>query len=90
MCYVIDAWQIGQREVVQGVQVLSAHVIPILLGFLVSLLISLVVVGLMRSQSQPADDSPTRARDDLLLQLLVLAAFISGVFLTYVFLKSGF
>ena len=76
ICYIIDAWQIGQREVVQGAQVSSAHAIPILLGFLVLLLISLVVVGLVRSQSQPANDWPARMRDDLLLELLVFAAFI--------------
>jgi hypothetical protein len=68
----------------------SAHAIPILLGFSVLLLICLVVVGLVRSQSQPADGSPMRTRDDLLLELLVFAAFISGVFLTYVLLRSGF
>ena len=68
----------------------SAHAIPILLGFLVLLLIGLLAAGLVRSQSQPTDDSPVRTRDDLLLQLLLFAAFISGVFLTYVFLKSGF
>jgi nitrate reductase gamma subunit len=68
----------------------SAHAIPILLGFLVLLLIGLVVVGFVRSQSQQVNGSPTGTRDDLLLELLVFAAFISGVFLTYVFLRSGF
>ena len=68
----------------------SAHTIPILLGFSVLLLICLVVVGLVRSQSQPIDGSPMRTGDDLLLELLVFAAFISGVFLMYVLLRSGF
>jgi hypothetical protein len=68
----------------------SAHAIPILLGFLVLLLIGLVVVGLVRSQSQPADDSPARTRDDLLLELLLFSAFILGAYLTYVLLISGF
>ena len=71
-------------------KVSSAHAIPVLLGLSVLLLICLVVVEVVRSQSQPAGDLPMRTRDDLLLELLVFAAFISGVFLTYVLLRRGF
>ena len=67
----------------------SAHAAPILLGLLVALLVSLVVWGLERLRSQQTDDLLMRTRDDLLLGLLVLAAFISGAFLTYVLLRVG-
>ena len=68
----------------------SVHAIPVLLGLVVLLLISLVVWALVRSQNRQADNWPMRTRDDLLLGMLVLAAFISGAFLTYVFLRIGF
>jgi uncharacterized membrane protein len=67
----------------------SAHAAPILLGLLVALLVSLVVWGLVRLRSQQTNDLLMRTRDDLLLGLLVLAAFISGAFLTYVLLRVG-
>jgi ABC-type Mn2+/Zn2+ transport system permease subunit len=58
--------------------------IPILLGVLVGAVLGLVVWGLQRSRSQAAGDSSMGMRGDLLLGLIVLAAFALGVFLTYV------
>ena len=62
----------------------SRHAIPILLGILVGAVLSLVVWGLQRSTSHVQGDSVMGARGDVLLGLLVLAAFALGVFLTYV------
>ena len=58
--------------------------IPILLGVLVGAVLGLVVWGLQRSQSHVIGDSEMGIRGDVLLALLVLAAFALGVFLTYV------
>ncbi len=66
----------------------SGHAIPVLLGLVVLLLISVVVWGLSRDRQ--GDIWLMKTHDDLLLGLLVLAAFISGAFLTYVFLRLGF
>jgi hypothetical protein len=69
---------------------LSRNAIPILLGVLVGVVLSLVVWGLRRSQSHVIGDSVMRARGDVLLGLLVLAAFALGVFLTYVLIGFNF
>ena len=61
--------------------------VPILLSILVGLLISLVVWGLVRPPRQQTGDTWIETRDDLLIGLLVLAAFVSGAFLTYVLLE---
>lgn len=60
------------------------HVIQLLLGLLIGVVLGLTVPGLWRSHHRAADDSLPGARDDVLLALLVLAAFALGVFITYV------
>jgi hypothetical protein len=67
----------------------SGPAMPVLLGLVVLLLISLVVWGLVRSRDRQADVWP-KTHDELLLGLLVLAAFIAGAFLTYIFLGLRF
>ena len=52
--------------------------------------LGLVVWGLQRSRGQAAGDSAMRMRGDLLLGLIVLAAFALGVFLTYVLIGFNF
>jgi len=66
------------------------HGVPILLSILVVLSISLVAWGIIRLPGQQQDDALMGAHGDLLLGLLILAAFISGVFLTYLLLRTGF
>jgi hypothetical protein len=68
----------------------SQNAIPILLSVLVGAVLSLVVWGLRRSQSQIAGDPVMGTRDDVLLGLLVLAAFALGIFLTYVLIGFYF
>jgi cytochrome c biogenesis factor len=64
--------------------------LPILLCVLVGAVLGLVVWGLQRSRSQAAGDSAMGTRGDLLLGLIVLAAFALGVFLTYVLIGFNF
>ena len=68
----------------------SRHAIPILLGVLVGAVLSLVVWGLQCSRSHVQGDSVMGTRGDVLLGLLVLAAFALGVFLTYVLIGFNF
>ena len=68
----------------------SRHAIPVLLGVLVGAVLSLVVWGLQRSRSHVRGDSVMGTRGDVLLGLLVVAAFALGVFLTYVLIGFNF
>ncbi len=63
--------------------------IPLLLSVLVGLVLGLVAWGFLRYRSQTADDDLTGTRSDVLLGLLVLAAFALGAFTTYVLLGLG-
>ena len=64
--------------------------IPILLGVLVGAVLGLVAWGLQHSQSHIVGDSVMGTRGDVLLGLIVLAAFALGVFLTYVLIGFNF
>ena len=66
------------------------HAIPILLGILVAAVLSLVVWGLQRSRSHVVGDTVMGTRGDVLLGLVVLAAFALGIFLTYVLIGFNF
>jgi hypothetical protein len=68
----------------------SPHAIPILLSVLVGAVLVLSVWGLQRSRSHVAGDSVMGTRGDVLLGLLVLAAFALGIFLTYVLIGFSF
>jgi hypothetical protein len=68
---------------------LSGHAVPLLLIVLVTLVLSLVGWGFMRSTRRGIVDTPREARSDVLLGLLLLAAFALGVFLTYVLMVPG-
>ncbi len=60
--------------------------IPFLLSLIVVVLLGLVTFGLFRARAQTTVSALIDTRDDLLLGLLVLAAFASGVFATLVLL----
>ncbi len=60
--------------------------LPFLLGILVVLLIGLLVWGMFRYRKQKAGSIQIGSRDDMLLGLLVLAVFTSGVFVAIVLL----
>ena len=68
----------------------SRNAIPILLCVLVGAVLSLVAWGLQRSRTHVVGDAVMGARGDVLLGLLVLAAFALGVFLTYVLIGFNF
>jgi hypothetical protein len=59
------------------------HATPLLLTVLVSLLLGLVGWGAVRGRSSRQPAGLIETRDDLLLGLLVLAAFALGVFLSF-------
>lgn len=68
----------------------SVPVIPTLLGLLVGLLLGLVAWGFWRAWGHEIGDSLMGSRDDVLLGLLILAAFALGIFLTYALLSPSF
>jgi hypothetical protein len=63
--------------------------IPVLLAILVGLLFGLLTWGFLRVRGREAGDASIGIRDDVLLGLLVLAAFSLGVFLTYMVVAIG-
>ena len=63
--------------------------IPVLLAVLVGLLCGLLTWGLLRMRGREEGEPLAGARDDVLLGLLVLAAFALGVFLTYMVIAIG-
>jgi len=69
---------------------LSVQVVPLLLGVLVGLLLSLVAWGFFRSRRHKMSDALMEARGDVLVGFLVLAAFALGVFLIYILIGPGF
>jgi hypothetical protein len=62
---------------------LSGHAILLLLTILVGLLIGLMMWGVYRARIRKVDSAMQGSRDDVLLGLMVLAAFSLGIFLTY-------
>jgi hypothetical protein len=64
--------------------------VPLLLCVLVGLLLGLLVLGLARSTKPRDGDASPETRDDLLLGLLVLAAFALGWFVFYILVGFRF
>lgn len=60
--------------------------LPFLLGILVVFLIGLLVWGIFRYRKQKSSNMPIGSLDDILMGLLVLAAFTSGVFVAVILL----
>lgn len=65
---------------------LSGSVIILLLSILVGLLLGVVAWGFLRVRGHKIGADQMESGDELLLGLLVLAAFASGAFLTYALL----
>ena len=63
--------------------------IPLLLGILVGLLLGLLTWGWSRVRHHVTGDLAMESRDDVLVSLLLLAAFACGAFATYLLLKLG-
>ena len=61
----------------------AIHAIPLLFGLLVGTALGLVVWGWRRATSQAIGDAAMGSRGDVLVGLLILAAFAFGVFLTF-------
>ncbi len=59
--------------------------IPLLVGILVGLLLSVIVWSAAKARRQTTGDSVTDLQAQVLLWLLLIAVFGAGVFLTYVF-----
>jgi hypothetical protein len=68
---------------------ISGQAIAWLLSLLVGLVLGLIVWGFVRNRNHRADIYSMTARDDILLGLMILAAFGFGVFLTYALLGLG-
>ncbi len=64
----------------------SIQGVPLVLGILVGLVLSLVVCMFWRTRKAASNAEMTAIRDDLLIGLLALACFALGVFLTYALL----
>jgi hypothetical protein len=63
--------------------------ILVLFSIIAGLLFGVIAWGVWRIKGQDIGSDWTRPRDDVLLGLLVLAAFAIGVFLTYALLGPG-
>lgn len=64
----------------------AVHAIPLLISILIGLLLGLITWGFLRAWGREFDRAPIEVRDDVLIGLLVLAAFALGIFLTYALL----
>jgi len=67
----------------------SMRAAPLLLGILMILLLGSVAWGFLRVRGYKAGSAPLGIRDDVLVGLLVLAAFGLGIFLAYILLVFG-
>jgi nitrate reductase gamma subunit len=74
---------------ITGASMASARAIPALVSILIGLVVTLVGWGLLRARAHEPNDGQVGMRDDLLLWLLMLAAFILGACLTYFLLNIG-
>ena len=69
----------------------SVHTIPlILISSLIGLLLGLIAWGGWRARRRGLNHVPSGSHDEILLGLLILAAFAMGVFLTYALLSLNF
>jgi hypothetical protein len=64
------------------------HTVPFLLSILIGLLLSLVTWGFLQVRRHATEDDVLETRDNVLLALLILAAFSLGAFITYILLFS--
>ncbi len=60
-----------------------SHAVPLLISILIVALLGLMSWSIWKYQSDPADDAPMDSYDQMLMGLLILAAFALGVFSTF-------
>jgi hypothetical protein len=63
---------------------LAVEAVPLLLSAVIGFILGLLTLGLARSTRLRGGDASPETRDDLLLGLLVLAAFALGGFVLYI------
>jgi uncharacterized membrane protein YedE/YeeE len=63
------------------------QIIPLLLGVLVGVLLSVVAWSFLSTRRHALGDDGVDIQDQVLLWLLILAVFGAGVFVTYVLLR---
>jgi hypothetical protein len=66
---------------------LSTFTPLLLISFVVLLLVMLLIWSYKRTHSHPGNLSTIETRNDILIWLLVLAAFMIGVFVAYVLIS---
>ncbi|MBI3942122.1 MAG: hypothetical protein HY326_03845 [Chloroflexi bacterium] len=67
----------------------SIHAAPFLLAVLLGVLFGLLIWGVWGKRYKKVEYGSMGHRNDILLGLLVLAAFALGVFITYVVLNAN-
>ena len=65
------------------------HAVPLLLTILVGLVFVLLAWGFLRIQIHHEGEALVGARDEVLTALLLLAAFVLGIFLAYILIAVG-
>jgi nitrate reductase gamma subunit len=65
------------------------HTVPLLLGALAGLLLSLITWGLWQVRRHATEDNSIETHDSMLLALLILAAFSFGAFMIYFLLSNA-
>ena len=63
--------------------------VPLLVSLLVGAVLGLVAWELLRVQRHGVSGALMETRDELLIGLLILAAFAVGVFVTYILFAAG-
>jgi hypothetical protein len=76
------------RILVERIRLMSGGEVAVLLGVLGGALLSIIIWRASRLRVREAGSVPTEKQVDILLVLLVIAAFAMGVFLTYALLYS--
>lgn len=61
--------------------------IPLLIGIVVGLLLSVIAWNVIRARRQTTGDTTVDLQAQLLLGLLLVAVFSAGVFITYLLLR---
>ncbi len=61
--------------------------IPLLVGIVVGLLLSVIVWSVIKARRQTASDTTLELQEQVLLWLLLIAVFGAGVFITYLLLR---
>jgi len=66
---------------------LVEQAIPLLLGIVVGVLLSVIAWSVIKARRQTTDDTTVDLQEQVLLWLLLVAVFGAGVFITYFLLR---